>query len=127
VRRGFLTPWRRYRARRFLGIGEEIGIRFETPTAGPVQLVVRFTEQGDTLDMEIQAFYGLEAIKGERIDRADVGIREMIKGLDLICRRAADAGYRRLHAHGVRSGAKEGFRSIDIDLDRRGRRPRRRR
>jgi hypothetical protein len=120
VRKGPLTLWRRRRALRFLGIGEEVGIQFSTPTAGLVHLIVVFTDQGTTLDMEIRAFYGLEAAADPEVRRADVGIAEIIKGLDLICRHAADAGYRRLHAHGVRSGDKSGARSIDVDLSRRG-------
>ncbi len=122
MRSGPLTAWRRYRARRFLDLGEEIGIQFSTPTAGVVHLIVVFTEDGSTLDMEIRAFYGLEAAAGPEFRGADVGVAEIMKGLDLICRHATDAGYERLHAYGVRSGAKEGPRSIDVDLGRHGRR-----
>jgi hypothetical protein len=117
--KGPLAAWRRYRARRFLELGHGIGIVFSTATVGPVQLTVRFSEQGSTLDMDIHGFYALEALGVGEARQADLGIGEIIKGLDLICARAADAGFLRLHAHGLRSGAKAGFRSIDIDLTRR--------
>jgi hypothetical protein len=117
--RGPLAAWRRYRARRFLELGQGIGIVFSTRTAGPVQLTVRFSEQGSTLDMDIHGFYALDSLGVGEARQAEVGIAEIIKGLDLICARAADAGFLRLHAHGVRSGGKQGFRSIDIDLTRR--------
>ncbi len=94
---------------------------FSTPTAGPVHLGVRFTEAGSTLDMEVGVFYALESIAPGEFRRADVGVGEIIKMIDLICRRAADAGYLRLRAHGVRTGYKEGFRSFEVDLARRGR------
>jgi hypothetical protein len=114
--RGPRAAWRRYRARRFLDFGRGIGIVFSTPTAGPVQLTVKFEERGTTLDMEIHGFYALECLEPGESRLADVGVGEIMKGLDLICRRAADAGFLRLHAHGVRSGSKVGFRSINVDV-----------
>jgi hypothetical protein len=117
--RGPRAAWRRYRARRFLELGQGIGIVFSTPTAGPVQLTVRFEEQGTTLDMEIYGFYALECLEPGNPGRADVGVGEIMKGLDLVCRRASEAGYLRLHAHGLRSGDKAGLRSIDVNLARR--------
>jgi hypothetical protein len=53
--------------------------------------------------MEIRAFYALESLASGEVRRADVGIDEIIKGLDLICRRASDAGFLRLRAHGIRT------------------------
>ena len=114
--------WRRLRARQFLELGKQIGLDFESPI-GPVQVVATFVDEGETVQMKLTSIYSHAFLESHGRDRPEVGIREMLKGLDTIGRLSADAGFRRLRITGRRLGKERGERIIVVDLRRYEKRP----
>jgi hypothetical protein len=111
--------WRRRRARAYLELDKELMFEFETPTAGPVQLRVILSAQGERLDVNIVSLYAKSFLEGGA-PHADVGLVEMLKGRDFICRRAADAGYDTVRFRGRRvRTADQGdapWHAVDVNL-----------
>jgi hypothetical protein len=109
--------WRRFSARRYLELGKQIALDFESPI-GPVQVVATFVDQGETLEMRLTSIYSHAFLQSQGKDRPEVGIVEMLRGLDKIGRLAADAGFRRLRITGTRLMRKQAEREVVVDLRR---------
>jgi len=68
--------------------------------------------------MRLTSIYSHAFLQSQGKDRPEVGIVEMLRGLDKIGRLAADAGFRRLRITGTRLMRKQAEREVVVDLRR---------
>jgi hypothetical protein len=96
------AEWRRGRASKVIQFGAPQTFQVKTPTAGLIDIRVRFDDEGKTLGVRILESYAHDVLeKGQY--RADMGVPEVRKFLAHIARAAADLGFKRMRVSGQRT------------------------